>query len=195
MTSRARRPRLSGDMRGRTQTTGVWVCLAGLILGVGGCRHAGIAGLPDPDPIHQGRELTRKGKAPDAYAHFQRLLKQRPDDLAVHRGLVEAAYYAGRLSDVRGFYQELLARPAKEGLGHYGMALVAVAEGPGHMEEALAALARAGERWPKEADVPYRVGLLYLMNGEHEKARQALAQALEGAEQERERVVAYVLAK
>jgi tetratricopeptide (TPR) repeat protein len=47
------------------------------------------------------------------------------------------------------------------------------------MQAALKEFKSAADQMPKEADVPYRIGLVYLMNGEHEKARESIARAME----------------
>jgi tetratricopeptide (TPR) repeat protein len=143
-----------------------------------GCNHAAIPDRP-VDPLIEARNLTKAGRAGEAYDRFKEILESQPDNLTAHRGLVEAAYYAGRLFEATERYKKLSGKKGKEGLGHYGLGLCEVAQGPGHMQAALKEFKSAADQMPKEADVPYRIGLVYLMNGEHEKARESIARAME----------------
>jgi tetratricopeptide (TPR) repeat protein len=130
------------------------------------------------DRLTHARNLTKAGKPAEAYEQFEEILKQEPRNLTAHRGLVEAGYYAGRLGEVSEKYMELARKQGTAGIGHYGLGLVAVARGPGNMQVALAEFAKAGELMASEADVPYRVGLIYLMNGDYPKAALAIKKAL-----------------
>jgi len=143
-----------------------------------GCNHAAIPDRP-VDPLIEARNLTRAGRAAEAYERFKEILEGQPDNLTAHRGLVEAAYFAGRLSEATERYRKISTRKGREGLGHYGLGLCAVAQGPGHMQAALKEFESAAAAMPKESDVPYRIGLVYLMNGEHEKARESIARAMQ----------------
>jgi tetratricopeptide (TPR) repeat protein len=143
-----------------------------------GCNHAAIPDRP-VDPLIEARNLTKAGRATEAYERFLEILEAQPENLTAHRGLVEAAYYAGRLSEATGRYRDLSGKKGQAGLGHYGLGLCQVAQGPGHMQAALKEFKSAAELMPKEADVPYRIGLVYLMNGEHEKARESIAAAMQ----------------
>lgn len=145
------------------------VCLPLLVLSLSGCRHAPLVEDRPGDEVRTARALSRQGKAEEALRKFEGLLKTQPDNLAVHRGYVEAAYYAGRLNEARQRYSALIE--SRPGLAHYGLALVDMAAGPGHMQEALTHLAAARERMPQEADIPFRTGLVYALNGELSLAR------------------------
>jgi tetratricopeptide (TPR) repeat protein len=149
-----------------------------LSLLLAGCNHAVVPDRP-VDPLVEARNLTKAGRAAEAYDRFKDILDREPDNLTAHRGLVEAAYYAGKLSEATGRYRKLSKKKGSEGLGHYGLGLCEVAQGPGHMQAALKKFKNAAGLMPKESDVPYRIGLVYLMNGEHEKARDSLARAME----------------
>lgn len=143
-----------------------------------GCGHQAIPDRP-VDPLVAARNLTKAGRADEAYERFEEILKREPGNLTAHRGLVEAAYFAGRLEQVDRRYRKLSAEKGLEGLGHYGLGLCAVARGPGHMQAALSGFEAAAAHLPDEADVPYRIGLVYLMNGESEKARESFDRALQ----------------
>lgn len=143
-----------------------------------GCNHAAIPDQPI-DPLVEARNLTKAGRAAEAYQRFQEILEEEPGNLTAHRGLVEAAYYAGKLETVAQRYRELSEKKGSEGLGHYGLGLCAVARGPGHMQAALKGLQAASGHLPREADVPYRIGLVYLMNGENQKAKESFDRAMQ----------------
>ncbi len=148
------------------------------LAGVIGCNHAVIPDQP-VDPLVAARSLTRAGRAGEACERFEEILAREPENLTAHRGLVEAAYFAGRLEAVSRRYRKLSVQEGSEGLGHYGLGLCSVARGPGHMHAALSELERAAALLPKEADVPYRIGLVYLMNGENQKAQEAFDRAMQ----------------
>ena len=143
-----------------------------------GCNHAVVPDRP-VDPLIEARNLTKAGQAAEAYERFKEILEGQPENLTAHRGLVESAYFAGRLAEASERYRKLSGQEGQEGLGHYGLGLCEVAQGPGHMQAALKQFESAALKMPREADVPYRIGLVYLMNGEHEKARGSFAKALE----------------
>jgi len=143
-----------------------------------GCQHKRSSTRP-LDPLVEARRLTKSGQPVEAYERFEKILKEQPGNLTAHRGLVEAGYYAGRLDDVSKRYLELARRKSTAGLGHYGLGLVAVARGPGNMQTALTEFAKAEEHMPKEPDVPYRVGLIYLMDGNHPQAELVLKKAMQ----------------
>jgi tetratricopeptide (TPR) repeat protein len=149
----------------------VWVFLSG-------CNHAALPDYP-VDPLVEARNLTRAGKAAEAYGRFEEIVNNDPGNLTAHRGLVEAAYFAGKLQAVSERYQKMSVKKGSEGLGHYGLGLCAVARGPGHMQAALSEFESAAAQMPREADVPYRIGLVYLMNGEYEKARDSISRAMQ----------------
>jgi tetratricopeptide (TPR) repeat protein len=150
------------------------LCLA---IVLGGCSQKPIVTRPR-DPLVEARDLTRAGKPDEAYRRFEDILRDEPSNLTAHRGLVEAGYYAGKLSALERRYSELTRRKDMGGLGHYGLALIEVAHGPGHKEAALAQFHKAQERMPNESDVPYRIGLVHLMNGDPGQAESNLSQAM-----------------
>lgn len=158
----------------RVIITAIW--LPSLWLSSSGCRHAPLVEDRPGDEVRAARSLSRQGKAGEALQIFEGLLKAQPDNLAVHRGYVEAAYYAGRLDEARQRYTRML-QPSP-GLAHYGLALVEMAAGPGRMQEALTHLSAARERMPKEADIPFRTGLMYALNGDLARARSEFESAL-----------------
>jgi tetratricopeptide (TPR) repeat protein len=157
----------------RTEIILLLLGLTGLLSA--GCPHKGAGQLAED--VRSARALTKAGHAKAAFEAFERLVWQDPSDLTAHRGLIEAAYYAGRLDEVEGQY-ERKSRSKDAGLGHYGLALVAAARGPGHMQAALDRFARAAEAMPQEADVPYRVGKVYLLDGRPGDAKLAFEAAL-----------------
>lgn len=153
-----------------------WLVLLGAVA-VGGCRHRGLIPEPKADPLIEARKLTKAGKPQQAFERFEDILRADPRNLTAHRGLVEAAYYAGRLEEVARRYRDM-AGGKSAGIGAYGMGLVEISRGPGHMQAALKQFSRAAELMPAEADVPYRIGLVYIMNRDYEKAEHYLAQAI-----------------
>jgi protein O-GlcNAc transferase len=152
-------------------------CLIGSIA-LTGCRHTLEIPTGEVDKMVAARNLTRAGKPEKAFERFEEILESEPGNLVAHRGLVEAAYYAGRLDEVAGRYESLAGRSGSEGLGAYGLGLVEVSRGPGHMDTALERFHKAAALMPKEADVPYRIGLILLLNGENQKAAAAIQRAI-----------------
>ncbi|MBK8479698.1 MAG: tetratricopeptide repeat protein [Proteobacteria bacterium] len=59
----------------------------------------------------------------------------------------------------------------------YGRALVAVTRAPSGLEAALRGLQRAARAWPREAEIPFRCGLLALANEQPAVARAQLLRA------------------
>ena len=151
----------------------VFLGLLGLLLA---CQTPGRGLRPDPDPLREARALTLRGQGQKAFEAFEKILSREPGSLDAHRGLVEAAYFIGRLVEVEKRYTSMLGG-ARAGFGHYGLALVAVARGPGGLVIALKSFAEAGRLLPEEADVPYRMGLLHLRNEDCGKALPAFARA------------------
>lgn len=157
--------------------------LAGLALGCSltGCPHLGIRSesrTTELMDVESARNLTKSGHPIEAFDAFILILEQDRDNLAAHRGLVEAGYYSGRLSEVVDWYRKLDESEKQRGLGAYGLALVAVARGPGHKAEALDLFAKAAKACPGEPDIPYRQGLVYLMDGQLAKAESFFRTAL-----------------
>ncbi len=150
----------------------------GFLMLIIGCNHAAISDR-SIDPLVAARNLTKAGLALEAYRRFEEILEKDPGNLTAHRGLVEAAYFAGKLEAVGDRYRKLSEEKGSEGLGHYGLGLCAVVRGPGHMQAALLGLENAAVRMPKEADVPYRIGLVLLMNGENQKAKESFDRAMQ----------------
>ncbi len=130
------------------------------------------------EPVVAARELIREGKADQAFDQFEKILRGQPRSLAAHRGLVEAASEAGRLTEAEGRYRLLARMQSTAGLGAYGLGLIAVNRGPGHMKPAIEQLSKAAALLPKAADIPYRIGLIYLMNGELALAEGSFDRAL-----------------
>ncbi len=144
-----------------------------------GCPLSGSGVRTDPRDVRSARALTRSGKASEAFAAFEKMIEGDPTDLAAHRGLVEAAYYAGRLEEVQARYRKAADDDDRKGLGYYGLALVSVARGPGHMQAALSRFADAAKAMPAESDVPYRIGLVYQMDGKNALALASFERALQ----------------
>ncbi len=128
--------------------------------------------------VRAARKLTKSGHFSEAFEAFENLIERRPRDLSAHRGLVEASYFNGRLHEEQEYYSSMSKSGSMRGIGFYGLALVAVAQGPGHMKAALEYFKKAAQMMPHEADVPYRIGLVLMMNGENKKALGFLTKAL-----------------
>ena len=163
----------------RVYRTEIILLLLGLTgLFSAGCPHKDAGQLAaEAKDVRSARALTKAGHAKAAYEAFERLVRKDPADLAAHRGFIEAAYYAGRLDELEALYDKK-SRSSEAGLGNYGLALVAAARGPGHMKTALDRFTRAAEAMPEEADVPYRVGKVYLLDGRPGEAKLAFEAAL-----------------
>ncbi len=162
-------------------------CRRILTVSLAGCLLAGLAACPregatlrgEPDDMEAVRKLTLAGEPEKALEYFEEAVEREPDNLDAHRGLVEAAYYAGDLAAIADRYQERVEADSEDGVAHYGLALVAVARGPGHMAAALAHFEQAAAALPRSADVPYRIGLVHLLDGQPARARPALERAVE----------------
>jgi tetratricopeptide (TPR) repeat protein len=148
------------------------------VLTVWGCSPTSKVVKPGEQNISQARALTKAGKPEQAYAFFENLIKKQPDNLAAHRGLVEAAYYAGRLEDTADIYRQMTEKETQEGLGYYGLGLVEIGRGPGNMTPALKALEKAAELMPKEVEIPYRIGRVYMTNDQITEAEKYLKAAI-----------------
>lgn len=128
--------------------------------------------------VHAARKLTKSGRSSEAFEAFEKLVKRRPRALSAHRGLVEASYFCGSLQELMQRYSSMSESGSTRGIGYYGLALVAIAQGPGHMKAALDFFSKAAKLMPDEPDVPYRMGLVLMMNGENKKALTFLQKAL-----------------
>lgn len=125
----------------------------------------------------QARELTRAGRPLDAFERLGAIIKDHPGDLAANRWYVEAAAESGRLDDAADHYRRLQSGSGAPQAA-YGLGLIEAARGAGHLETALKHLAEASRTLPQEPDVPYRMGLLRLLNSETEPAVELFRQAL-----------------
>jgi tetratricopeptide (TPR) repeat protein len=165
-------------MRSAKQSSVLLLALGILVLCTSGCPAKRPAVRVSGDDLYAIRALTSAGRADEAFEEYERILAEQPGLLGAHRGLVEAAYFTGRLERVAARYRAMIEGESRRGLGHYGLALVSVARGPGHMQAALEHFAAARAAMPQEPDLPYRIGLVYLMDGRLEQAREAFEQAL-----------------
>ena len=158
-----------------------WCGLVGWVLlcsTPGACSRAVLPLLTPPPLVEQARQLTRSGKAEEAFRALRTRIAAPGRDLAWHRAWVEAAARSGHLEAVEAHYQGQLEEPATAALGHYGLGLAAATRGAPYLSSALQELALARQISPKEPDIPYRLGLLHLQNGTVNKAREAFASAL-----------------
>ena len=116
------------------------------------------------------------GRDEDAAREFDQLLERDPRSLPALRGRIEASSRRGDLakvaSDAAGAAQ---ARPA-DGTAFYALGLARFAEG--NAAAAQAALTKAAELMPGEADVPYRLGLLLLEKRDLPEAHERLHRAV-----------------
>ncbi len=144
----------------------------------GGCKHAPRIGEVKLEPVVEARNLTKSGEPQEAFEQFEEILESEPENLTAHRGLVEAAYYAGHLEEITKRYKSMADGGSRQGLGAYGLGLIAVSRGAGQMQAALTQFEKAASLMPGEADVPYRIGLIYLMNGDNQKAADSLERAI-----------------
>jgi len=152
-----------------------------LVLWLAGCHRPVLRPEPSPAPTPalEARQLTRLGRPGEAMERLARLLQENPRDLAVQRWYVEAARAAGRLDQAERRYRRLEKKSRLRGLANYGLAMVEAARGPGHLEPALDRFRQAAGLLPEAADIPYRMGLLYLLAGRNQEALAAFARAMQ----------------
>jgi tetratricopeptide (TPR) repeat protein len=136
--------------------------LAILLLVLTGCRPAGT--------LEDARRLLREGDLAAACRAAQGAFARggRAQALAALRSWIDCETRRG---EERRVARALAARPEEDPVRLYGEALLAFARDAGALPDALARLARAAERWPDEAELPYRAAVLLLAD---EDARRAL---------------------
>jgi tetratricopeptide (TPR) repeat protein len=131
----------------------------GLVAGLGALLFVGCASRA-PRLTHAKR-LLEEGQLRQACAELRQLVEQpaaRARRLSALRGWVDCLARAGELDQARRH----LARQPDDGARWYGQALVDVADSPAGLGSALQLLRRAAERWPDQAEIPYRAAVLLL---------------------------------
>lgn len=168
-----------------------------LLLGAGGCSHAGFFNTPPPgvriiprsgdtpatdvltvaDPLVLARDLLDHGRLVAAAAQLEQATARRP------KGDPEVAFLQGRLALDRGdvkagakWLRACLAREPDRAEAHH--ALGVALDGEGKAEEAREALQRAWALDPGRADFTHDLGVAWLLAGEPEKALPLLRRCL-----------------
>ena len=130
-----------------------------------GCAHGTVSPGPrTPASITRDAQADlAANRALEARQGFDQALLRDPRWLPAIRGRIEASRRLGRLPEVAAEYEGRTRESAADGYGWYGLGLCRFARGdaPG----AVAALRRAAELLPKEADASYRLGVA-LFDGE-----------------------------
>jgi len=148
----------------------VGACLLMTALFLGGC--AGGA-----NTVAAARDLLRAGELPRSCALLDTLVARGEGSPAERlegiRLLIDCSRKMGRLD---GAEHRVKALPG-EAERLYGEALLSLARSPSNMEPALKQLGRSAKAWPEAAEIPYRAGLIRLMNGEAVLAKPLLEQS------------------
>ena len=113
------------------------------------------------------------GKPGAAQQTFEEVLQRDPRELAAIRGRIEAARKRGALEPL---LRELRTDP-REGLQFYALGLAEFAAG--NEQAAVAALRKATELQPNEADIQYRLGVALLDGEKFTDARAPLSRAVQ----------------
>jgi len=126
--------------------------------------------------LDQARTMMAKGQLREACSRLRPLVSRR--DLAHHDQLKTIRTWVdclARTGDLQQADRELASvdEPARL----YGRALVAVGKGPSGLPRAVKLLARAAGRWPGEAEIPYRMGVLLLADSQPSAALPHLERA------------------
>ena len=144
-----------------------------------GCAHG--AGSPGPrTPASLTRDAQADlaaNKVAEARQGFDDALARDPRWLPAIRGRIEASRRLGRLPEVAGEYEAQTQASADDGYAWYGLGLCRFARGdaPG----AVAALRRAAELLPNEADPSYRLGVALFDGEKFADAETPLSRAVE----------------
>ena len=128
-----------------------------------------------PVTLSQGRALMKRGRLEQACGGLERLVVGAPDrgeHLAAIRSWVDCLSRAGELRRAPPILAGL-----PEGPRLYGRALLEVGRSPARVPRAVKLLARASRRWPDEAEIPYRAGVLLLADDQARAALPLLARA------------------
>jgi tetratricopeptide (TPR) repeat protein len=121
----------------------------------------------------------RSGKLQQACDQLEELVREgggsKSSRLETLRTWIHCLSRIGELSRAR----PILTGVEGSGGRLYALALVEVAESPAGFARALDLLARAQQRWPSEAEIPYRAAVLLMANEQPERALIRLEQASE----------------
>jgi tetratricopeptide (TPR) repeat protein len=136
-----------------------------LLLGcLAGCVRAKPATLVDARASMKRGELARACRLAHTVLDSD---EQRAAQLDALRVWIECLARRGRLDAVRAW---LSKRPTDHALRSYGSALVGLAGTPAAHDRALELLDSAAAQWPRQAEIPYRSGVLLLSAGQAGRA-------------------------
>jgi tetratricopeptide (TPR) repeat protein len=125
----------------------------------------------------EAQKQLAQNHAAEARAGFDAALDRDPRLLPAVRGRVEASRRLGRLPEVLAEAEARVAASPGDGVGHYQLGLARFARGdePG----AVAALRKAAELLPQQADAHYRLGVALFDGEKFADARAPLTRAVE----------------
>lgn len=156
----------------------VVVLVAVLVVVLWGLASCGTStGPKGSKPVQQARQLMRAGKLQQACDQLEELVQagggSKSRRLETLRSWVHCLSRIGELRRAR----RVLAGMEGSGGRLYASALVEVAESPAGFARALDLLARAQQKWPSEAEIPYRAAVLLMANEQPVEALIRLKQA------------------
>jgi tetratricopeptide (TPR) repeat protein len=108
-------------------------------------------------------------KFAEAARHLKRVAAQRPQDLPVLQGLLEAELGLGSRPAIEESADRLLKLAPADPRFYFQLASPLAAHG--HFPVALRVLERAHALWPESSDVAYNLAVVHLQAGEVHKAR------------------------
>lgn len=138
------------------------------------CSHLPAPAVPTAQ--ERARSLLRQGQPDKAIPILAELHRQAPDDLSVARALVEAHLGAGRLGEL---IAQLSGRESPTAAKHYMLGLAYFGQSPHSAQAAIRELQAAIALAPREAELPYRLGLALLASEQYRSALPPLERAVE----------------
>ncbi len=144
-----------------------------------GCQTTERAGAA-LSPEARAHELLASGQSAKTVEQFEQLAVERPNDLAIARGLAEAHVKSGT-------GQVLLTRLASRdtAVAHYERGLVLFSRSADAGAPAVAEFRRAIELDPSAPELSYRLGVALLESEQYDEARAALSTAVGAASEKR----------
>lgn len=140
------------------------------------CRCSHLPAPAVPTAQERARGLLRQGQADKAIPILAQLHRQAPDDLGIARTLVEAHLKAGRAGEL---IAQLSSRESAGAAKHYMLGLAYFGQSPHSSPPAIRELQAAIALAPREAELPYRLGLALLASEQFRSALPPLERAAE----------------
>lgn len=124
--------------------------------------------------VTDARKMLRAGEVGPGCDLLEKLVARgdgvRTEQLEGIRLLIDCSRKLGDIGRAEARLKVLAAPAARL----YGEALLSLSRSPANMDSALKVLDEASKVWPEVAEIPYRAGLIRLMNGEASLARPLL---------------------